>query len=199
MLPRNVQQTNSAKELEEPTEKEEKVLPPETFRSEVNFLVLPFFALWNKDVKKRIKTEYKVVTKRGNEKLEIAWTVFSNPEFGYPGPFDRKVHKAIEQVISELPIPIQNPIPLGSLYNLCKRMGISKLGGAQYEKIRKAFERITTASIKSEGAFYSKEKEEWAEDIFHLYERVILKGKKLPNGEIADTNYLYLNSWYLDT
>jgi len=138
------------------------------------------------------------VVKRGNKKLEVLWTVSSNPKYGYPGPFDRSVHKAIEQIISKFPLPIQNPVPLGSLYNLCKVIGIGKLGGAQYKKIKGALERITTTSIKSEGTFYSKEEEEWIEDIFHLYERVIFKGKRLPNGEIADTNYLYLNSWYLD-
>ena len=72
------------------------------------------------------------------------------------------------------------------------------MGGSQYNKMKEAFERITTASIKSEGAFYNKDKEEWIEDVFHIYDRVVLKGKKLENGEIADTNYLYLNSWYLD-
>lgn len=63
-------------------------------RSEVNFLVLPFFALWDKDVKRRTKTEYKAVIKRGRQKLEVSWIVLSQPEFGYPGPFDKKVHKA---------------------------------------------------------------------------------------------------------
>lgn len=68
-------------------------------------------------------------------------------------------------------------IPIGSFYGLCKRMGISSFGGSQYRKIKEALERITTTSIKSEGIFYSKEKKEWIEEIFHLYERVIFKGR----------------------
>lgn len=93
-------------------------LMSDVVRSEVNFLVLPFFALWDKDVKRRTKTEYKAVIKRGRQKLEVSWTVLAQPEFGYPGPFDKKVHKAIEEIISKLPRPIQNPIPLGSFHNL---------------------------------------------------------------------------------
>lgn len=77
-------------------------------------------------------------------------------------------------------------------------MGINKFGGSQYSKIKEALERITTTSIKSAGTFYSLDRKEWIEDIFHLYERVIFKGKRLLSGNIADTNYLYLNSWYLD-
>ena len=43
---------------------EEKLIPDDIVRSEVNFLVLPFFALWDKDVKSRTKTEYKAMIKR---------------------------------------------------------------------------------------------------------------------------------------
>ncbi len=171
---------------------------PEAIRSEVNFLILPFFALWDKDVRRKTRTEYKTVTRRDGQRLEISWIVSSNPEFGYPGPFDRMVHKAIEQIISGLPLPIENPLPLGSLYNLCKKMGIQKLGGSQYKKVKEALTRIIATTIISKGAFYSKEKEGWIEDVFHLYDRVVFKGEKMRDDDLADTNYLFLNSWYLD-
>jgi len=178
--------------------KKEEVPISEVIRSEVNLLTFPFFALWDKDVRRRTETEYKSVIKRGSQKLEIAWIVVSSPRYGYPGPFDREVYKAIEQIINEFPVPIQNPIPIGSLYNLCRRLGINKHGGSQYRKIKESLKRITTTSIESRGTYYSKVKEEWVEDIFHIYERVIFKGTKLPNGSIADTNYLFLNNWYLE-
>ncbi|MBI4707740.1 MAG: replication initiator protein A [Candidatus Omnitrophica bacterium] len=171
---------------------------PDVARSEVNFLVLPFFALWDKDVKKRTETEFKAVLKRGNKRLEIFWNVSANSKFGYPGPFDKKVYKAIEQIIGELTRPIQNPIPLGSFHNLCKRMELKTQGGKIYHDIKESLQRITLTGIVSKGAFYSKEKEKLIEDTFHLYERFISRGEKLLNGEIADTNYLYLNNWYLD-
>ena len=188
-------------------EKKEKValvetsvsnLIPDVIRAEVNFLVLPFFALWDKDVKKRTKIEHKTVIERGGEKLEISWLVSSNPEFGHPARFDKKVYRAIEQIIGELPRPIQNPVALGSLYHLFKRMGIDKVGGSQYKQIKEALTRIKATTVVSEGAFYSKGKEEFIEDVFGLYDRVVFTGKKLENNEIADTNYLYLNSWYLE-
>jgi len=36
---------------------------------------------------------------------------------------------------------IKNPIPLGSLYNLCKRMNIS-YSGAEYRKIKEAIGKL---------------------------------------------------------
>ncbi len=71
------------------------------FRSEVNLLTRPFFALTTKDVFGRRKTEFKTVVKREDQKLEVTWKVSANPEYGYPGPFEKKVHRAIEQIIEE--------------------------------------------------------------------------------------------------
>lgn len=166
-------------------------------RSEVNLLTLPFFALSKKGLSKRTKLEYRAVLRKGDKQLEVLWRVNSMPDYGYPGPFDKKVHKAVEQILSSMHPPIQNPISLGSLYHITKFMGLQD-DGRTYRKIKKAFERLVTTSVESRGAFYNKGKEEWIEDVFHIYDRVIFKGKKLPDGRIADTNYLFLNSWYLD-
>jgi hypothetical protein len=92
---------------------------------------------------------------------------------------------------------IKNPIPLGSLYNICKKMNIEKYGGKEYKKIKEAFTRIKTTSIESKGTFYSKDKKQWIEDIFSLYDRVVFKGKKISDNEISDNNYLFLGIWYL--
>lgn len=190
--------TNSKNKKEDTKEPDEKTSISEVIRSEVNLITFPFFALWDKGISERTETEYRSSITRGTQRLEVSWIVIPSPKYGHPGPFDREVHKAIEQIISEQPLPIQNPIPMGSLYNLCKRMGIKNYGGSQYKKIMESLKRIAATTIESKGTFYSKEKEEWVEDIFHLYERIVLKGKKLPNGKIADTNYLFLNDWYID-
>jgi len=185
------------RELIEAREREEVRLP-EIIRSEVNLLILPFFALSRKGLDKKTETVYRDTLRQGDKRLRISWQVLAHSKLGYPGPFDKQVHKAVEQIISEMKPPIRNPIPLGSFYQICKRMGIEKHGGSQYRKIKEALERIVATTVKSEGAFYDKSRQEWVEDVFHLYDRVVFKGKKLPNGEIADTNYLFLSSWYLE-
>jgi len=197
-MPNNDDKKENMESATENSKQDSKIAIPETVRSEVNFLVLPFFALWDKDVNRKTETVYKTTVIRNAGKLEIVWTVSSNPRYGYPGPFDKEVHKAIEQIIGNFPLPIANPIPLGSLYSLCKRMGINRVGGAQYKRIKDALKRIIAATIESEGTFYSKEGKRWINDVFHLYDRVIFKGEELTNGDIAEDNYLFLNSWYLD-
>jgi hypothetical protein len=177
------------------------LLPQEEIRSEVNFLTLPFFKLSRHD--KRLKTEYHATETRGDTKLEVYWKVAAHQDYGYPGVFDRKVHKAIEQIIGNLPHPIQNPIRLGSLLNLAKLIGMplsskGTLSGKSYKEIQDSLTRMVATTIHSEGAFYDRSKERGVKDVFHLYDRVVWIGQKLPSGEIADTNYLFLGSWYLD-
>jgi len=150
---------------------------PKIISSEVNLLVLPFFFLYKNTLKNKLETEYREVIYRNGEKLEILWNVSANPKYGYPGLFE-----------------VENPIPLGSLYNLCKRMNIENYGGVEYRKIKKALEKIKATTIKSVGSFYSKGVKQWVDDSFSLYDRIIFKGKKLPNNEIADNNYLFLGS-----
>ncbi|MBS3793044.1 replication initiator protein A [Candidatus Bipolaricaulota bacterium] len=169
----------------------------EELRSEVNLLTYPFFALTSKDVFKRGKTEFKAELKRNGQKFKIFWKVSANQEYGYPGPLAKKVHKAIEQVIEENGFPAKNPIQF-SIYELCKKMNIS-LGGRQYDRIRSALKKIQFTAIESENAFYHKGRKKWITKTFTLYEAVIFKGEELDNGEIAESNYLYLNDLYLNS
>jgi hypothetical protein len=173
------------------------VLPPDIIRSEVNFLALPFFALSRRDTHGRMKTEYHTTVQRGDERLEVSWKVLAHQEYGYPGPFDREVHKAIEHMVSEMRPPLENPIRLGSLYNIAKLMGV-KFSGRASQDIKKAIQRIIMTGIESKGTFYQKGQAKWATDIFHLYERVVFLGETLPDGATADTNHLFFSSWYLD-
>ncbi|HUS51663.1 MAG TPA: replication initiator protein A, partial [Candidatus Paceibacterota bacterium] len=191
------------KEINKVIKKDEnKISLPKIINSEVNLLVLPFFFLYKNTLKNKLETEYKETIQRNGEKVEILWNVSANPKYGYPGLFDRKVYKVIEQIITDIlkeKGKIKNPIPLGSLYNLCKRMNMENYGGAEYKKIKKALEKIRATTIKSVGTFYSKEGKQWVDDNFSLYDRIVFKGKKLSNNEIADNNYLFLGSWYLQS
>ena len=178
-------------------EEETDLLTPEVIRSEVNLLVFPFFALSRKGLKQKTKTEYRAVVQRGERRVEILWRVSSSSEYGYPGPFDQRVHKAIEEIINEMPYPIRNPIGF-SLYDLCRRMQLSTSGGSDYRKIKESLERIVATTVKSRGTFYVKGRKQWIDDVFHIYDRVVFRGERLPDGRIADRNYLFLNSWYLE-
>ena len=167
-------------------------------RSEVNFLVYPFFCLDNRWHTDRLTIEYYRTLDRGEGREEISWRVLAHQAYGLPGPFDWELHKAIEEIINERGFPVRNPVPF-SMRDVCRRMGTSYAGSKTIAEIKAAFLRITSTMVESKRTFYSKPKKRWIEDNFHLYERVIYRGEELPDGEVqADTNYLFLGSWYLE-
>ena len=181
------------------TDNQKEISLPKFINSEVNLLVFPFFALSTKGLRKKTETEYRAIRKRGDQKKEIFWSVSANSKYGYPGPFDRGVHKAIEQIVTEIIKRdgiIKNPIRF-SIYDLCKRMGIK--GGGNYQQIKKALERIQATVIKSEKAFYHKGRKQWLSEVFSLYDGMIFRGEHLEDGAIAEINLLYLGDIYLQS
>jgi hypothetical protein len=166
-------------------------------RSEVNFLVYPFFCLDNRWHTDRLTIEYHRTLDRGNGREDISWRVLGHQAYGLPGLFDWELHKALEVIINERGFPVRNPVPFG-MRDVCRRMGIT-YSGRTAEAIKDAFLRIISTMVESKHTFYSKAKKRWIEDNFHLYDRVIYRGDELPeDGGLADTNYLYLGSWYLE-
>ncbi|HBY56247.1 MAG TPA: hypothetical protein DEG96_00005 [Candidatus Atribacteria bacterium] len=85
-----------------------------------------------------------------------------------------------------------------SIYDLCNRMKIND-SGDNYRRVKRALEKIQMTGIKSEGAFYHKDKKQWITKIFGLYDGVIFKGEQLEDDIIAETNLLYLGDIYLQS
>lgn len=167
-----------------------------TIKTEANFANFPFFALSRREAARKTKTEYRVNVERDDQRLEALWQVTANAEFGYPGPFDRKVHKAIEYLITERGFPVQNPIPF-TAYRVLKLLNLSTRSGNNVTKVKETLRRVVLTGVTSEGTFYDKSGKRYISDTFHLYDRVIFRGKQFPDGTVADTNYLFLSQWYL--
>ena len=171
------------------------LFPKDIVKAEVNFLAFPFFTLGRKSLKNEGKIEYSDEVERNNQRLEISWQVLSSTEYGLPTNFDKKVHRAIEQIINRQGIPIENPVTF-SLYQLCKIIGIVPAGD-NIKAIKKSLERIVATTVKSDGAFYLKEFQESLSRTFHLYDQIVFRNQRLSDGSIAETNYLSLGEFYL--
>ena len=166
--------------------------------SEVNFLTFPFFCLSRKGLNTTTLVEYSKSIQRENESIDILWQVSSNSKFGFPGPFDKEVHKAIEALITQRGFPVSNPISF-TLYELCKIMNINPHSGKNLQAIKDSLLRITMTGVYSKQTFYSKTEKRWIEEAFHLYDHVTFRGKHRPDThEMAETNFLFLGKWYLD-
>ena len=180
----------------EKAELEQLIFP--VVSAEVNFLNYPFFCLAKQDLNSTTSIEYRSTIQQGDQRVDILWKVLAQPEFGFPGPFDKDLHRAMEALITHRGFPVVNPIPV-SFYKIGKIMGINPQSGKNIEAIKEALLRIASTSVLSKQAFYSKAEEQWVEELFHLYDYVTFKGKSRPDThEIAETNYVFLGKWYLD-
>ena len=169
---------------------------PKTLRTEFNFLKYPFFDLAKDSTRNEIKIEETVETKDGTSNL--LWYVSRGRYF--PGDFEKRLHRAIEQIINVTPKPIKNPLRLGSLRSIAKLMGINQ-SGFNLANIKKAFKTIVATTIETKGTFQVKDGQtrRHVNDVFHLYDRVIYIGEELPDDKgQADCTYLMLGSWYLN-
>lgn len=168
---------------------------PVLLRSEVNGLVFPYFFLSKGQDPGAI--EYRVIRRQNGETYEGVWRVTPHQEYGRAGPFAHRVHRAVEQLITERGHPVTNPIQF-SIHDLCRRMG-THAGGTEYHNIKAAMVAIKATQIESSGMFYSKALSRRIDQVFSLYDRIIFVGEQLPDGTIAEKNLLYLNSWYLES
>jgi len=171
------------------------LLVPKILRTEFNFLKYPFFDLARRNKRNEIKIEEAIQTKDGT--FNMLWFVTKGIDF--PGDFEKRLHRAIEQIINITPKPIENPLRLGKLREIAKLMGFTE-GGYITNRIRQAFDNIISATIKTNGTFQVKENngKKYMDDTFHLYDRVRHRGEMLPDGEVADCTHLWLGSWYLN-
>ena len=140
--------------------------------------------------------EYRTIRHRNGESEEAVWRVTPHPNYGRPGPLAYRVHRAVEQLITEHGLPIANPVQL-SIHDLCRRMG-KNAGGTEYRKIKDALVAIKATQIESKGSFYAKAQTRYIDEVFSLYERIVFAGERLPDGTVTEKTLLWLGSWYLE-
>jgi len=165
-------------------------------KAEVNFLILPYFCL-DKEPDLTRNIEVIDMQQRCNEMVETVWTVLPHPDFGLPRDFERRLQRAIEYSMSSMSRPISNPVPLPGFRELARMMGVTYTGRFT-EKVKHGLTAMMRTAIISKRSYYNKTKKAWTEEKFHLYDKIIFKGKQLPDGRIAEINYAYFTSGYLD-
>jgi Replication initiator protein A len=167
-------------------------------KAEVNFLRYPFFALTTRDLRKIDTIEYREQREESGERQEIFWQVSRNVLTTIPGPFDKRVHRTVEEILDGFPRPIPQLIRLGPLYQLCKLLDLPPTERKNRQKVVEALERIAATTIHSNYAFFRKAQKQWVRGTFNLF-TVFFRGQDLPNGQVADTTYLFLHPLYVES
>ena len=164
--------------------------------TDVNLSRLPFFALNRKGLKDELEREWHFSAVRGNERLDLVWRIMAMPRYGYPSSFAKKVHRAVEYIVTQYGLPISEYLDF-SFYEIAGILGIEP-SGKTCSEIKHALLSIKFAGIESKGVYCYLESgtKRWVEDYFNLYDSVIFVGETFDDGTIADRNRIYFNKWY---
>lgn len=173
-------------------------LLPRLIRAEANLLRLPLFALQTKGLRSLDGIECRGTITRDGQTHTFTLRATRNTATLYPGPLARAAHLAFLSIATDQSLPLANPIAW-TWRDLCRRMEIVYSGQAVRD-LKKAIRSTALLGIRSEYAIYAKAERQLLrtqEEYLHLYERVTFVGAELPDGRLADRNYLWFADWYL--
>lgn len=92
---------------------------------------------------------------------------------------------------------VANPVGFHSS-ELLRLLGKRVRTGKNYDEVDDWLNVMTFTGIISEGAVYHAGAKEFGKDRYHVFERSVSYGKKLPDGTVADRNYVWLSEWQLE-
>lgn len=134
---------------------------------EVHLLRMPLFQIETQETQNKIEIYEK------NRSRDRTWIISNN--YGTLNPFDESVFMAIHEIIRNQPIPLKNPINIGSPEKLAEALQLEPSTSNQHDIIA-SIEKIASLTISSYNRFNSEtEKEVLINDHFRIYDRVVVK------------------------
>ena len=167
---------------------------------EKNLASLGFFTPSTKKIKGSKKKTILFSKEVDGKKVELRAVILPSAEYGLPITADQDKFLALQKIIADIRHQkgmVSNPIGFTSA-ELLRILGLKVNAGKNYGDILEWAKRMTLTGISSEGVVYLAGKQVWASDTFHVFERFVSFGKEMPDGTIADKNYIWLSEWQLE-
>jgi hypothetical protein len=134
----------------------------------------------------------------GGIKTEAKATIMGTSR-GLPNTADLDKYLAFQMIVADIKKrqgTVTNPVGF-TTYQLLKVLGI-KPTGKRYAEVDQWLDRMSGTLIKSEGAVFFAKTRRYAKDRFHVFDKAYSVGQELPNGVIAEQNYVFLSDWQLE-
>jgi len=182
-----------------PAEKSDLPTPTDFAKIERNFASLGFFTPSSKRIKNLKGKEISFKKEIDGKLVEAKTTIAPSALYGLPITADQDKYLALQKIITNIlreEGELKNPITFTTA-EILKILGLSD-AGAHYKEIEEWFKVMTGTMIVSEGTVYLRGQKKWARDMFHVFDRAVAVGKELPDGTIADRNYVWLSDWQLE-
>jgi plasmid replication initiation protein len=137
-------------------------------RAESNLEAYPLFAVKARNRHEDLLVFERPIQGEDGTTLLQRWEVEPPAKLGMPGPFDQDVYLAVLQLLEMRGgMPRDGELHF-SLYELNNILGWAKSGNT-YEKIRQSLRRVSSTTLTSENAYYSKAEERFLSDTFQIW------------------------------
>ncbi|SRR5579883_1261192 len=195
-------ETTENQDLEgrQPTQSGDRTAPPANFvKVEKNLASLGFFTPSSKRTRNEKAKTVSVTIVVDGKRIEAKATIAPTALFGLPITADQDKWLALHKILSDVQVrdgQVTNPVSFTSA-ELLALLNIYKDSGKNYRDVSEWLDVMVGTTIISEGAVYAGGKRYFGKDAFHVFDRAVSFGKQLPDGRIADKNYVWLSDWQL--
>lgn len=173
-----------------------ETLPSTEFvKVEKNLASLGFFTPSSKRTRNEKSKTVSVTIVLDGKRIEAKATIAPTALFGLPITADQDKWLALHKILADIQTrdgQVKNPISFSSA-ELLALLKIYKDSGKNYKDVSEWLDVMVGTTIISEGAVYFAGKRTFGKDTFHVFDRAVSFGKELPDGSIADKNYVWLS------
>src|ERR1700735_754235 len=177
-----------------------QTLPSTEFvKVEKNLASLGFFTPSSKRTRDEKSKTVSVNVIVDGKRVEAKATIAPTALFGLPITADQDKWLALHKILSDVQTrdgQVTNPVSFSSA-ELLALLKIYKDSGKNYRDVSDWLDVMVGTTIISEGAVYSGGKRVFGKDRFHVFDHAVSFGKQLPDGTVADKNYVWLSQWQL--
>ncbi len=164
-----------------------------------NLASLGFFTPSSKRTRNEKSKTVAVTVVLDGKRIEAKATIAPTALFGLPITADQDKWLALHKILVDIQTrdgEVTNPVSFSSA-ELLALLKIYKDSGKNYKDVSEWLDVMVGTTIISEGAVYFSGRRTFGKDTFHVFDRAVSFGKELPDGSIADKNYVWLSQWQL--
>jgi hypothetical protein len=167
---------------------------------EKNLASIGYFSSSSRRTKNQKVKKVSLTREIDGKRVPVSAEIHPSAMFGLPVTADQDKYLALQQIITEIlqsKGKVTNPIRFKSA-ELLRLLDTSTKTGNNYKAVSEWLDVMSTTTIISNGAVYLAGRKAEGRDRFRVFERALSFGQTLPDGTVADANYVWLSEWQLE-
>src|ERR1700722_7995733 len=177
-----------------------EILPPQEFvKVEKNLASLGFFTPSSKRLRNAQEKSFTITTVSDGKRMELKGTIIPSAKYGLPITADQDKWIALCNILNHIARKegiVTNPVSFSSA-DILRLLRKHRHSGKNYREVEEWLDVLYSTTIFSEGVVYLANEKRRVKDRYRVFDRAVSFGKELPDGKVADKNYVWFSDWQL--